>query len=69
MFLCEVALGKEHGITRDDSSLKAAPQGFDSVVAKGRTEPGMLTDFELFLHVQYKNFANLYNLSHYLRIT
>ena len=69
MFLCEVALGKEHGITRDDSSLKAAPQGFDSVVAKGRTEPGVLTDFELFLHVQHKDFPKMYYLSHYLRIT
>lgn len=39
MFLAEVALGKEHSITRDDSSLKAAPKGFDSVVARGRTEP------------------------------
>jgi poly [ADP-ribose] polymerase 2/3/4 len=39
MFLAEVALGKEHGITRDDSSLKAAPKGFDSIVARGRTEP------------------------------
>ena len=40
MFLVEVALGKEHGITRDNSSLKSAPKGFDSVVARGRTEPG-----------------------------
>lgn len=39
MFLAEVALGKEHSITRDDSSLKAAPKGFDSVVARGHTEP------------------------------
>ena len=28
MFLAEVALGKEHGITKDDSSLKQAPKGF-----------------------------------------
>jgi poly [ADP-ribose] polymerase len=39
MFLAEVALGKEHSITRDDSSLKVAPKGFDSIVARGRTEP------------------------------
>ncbi|XP_069500129.1 protein mono-ADP-ribosyltransferase PARP3-like isoform X1 [Ambystoma mexicanum] len=39
MFLNEVALGKEHHITRDDGSLCAAPSGFDSVVARGRTEP------------------------------
>eukprot|EP00731_Ephydatia_muelleri_P003429 Em0001g3429a len=39
MFLNEVALGKEHHITMDDSSLVAPPKGFESVVAKGRTEP------------------------------
>ena len=43
MFLCEVALGKEKGITADDSSLKAAPKGYDSIVARGRTEPGDLS--------------------------
>lgn len=43
MFLNEVALGSEHSITRDDSSLKAAPKGFDSVVARGHTEPGQLS--------------------------
>lgn len=46
MFLCEVALGKEHTITRDDSSLKKAPAGFDSVVARGSVEPGLI-----FLHI------------------
>lgn len=40
MFLNEVALGKEHHITRDDPSLRQAPKGFDCVVAKGHTEPG-----------------------------
>ena len=40
MFLTEVALGKEHHIDRDDSSLRAAPKGYDCVVAKGWTEPG-----------------------------
>lgn len=39
MFLNEVALGKEHTITVDDSSLRKAPNGFDSVVARGRVEP------------------------------
>jgi poly [ADP-ribose] polymerase len=39
MFLAEVALGKEHTITRDDSSLKAAPKGFGCIVARGHTEP------------------------------
>lgn len=42
MFLCEVALGKEHTITRDNSSLKKAPAGFDSVVARGSVEPGVV---------------------------
>jgi poly [ADP-ribose] polymerase len=39
MFLAEAALGKEHSITKDDSSLVKAPAGFDSIVARGRTEP------------------------------
>jgi poly [ADP-ribose] polymerase 2/3/4 len=39
MFLAEAALGKEHSITRDDSSLKAPPKGFDSIVARGQNEP------------------------------
>lgn len=41
MFLCEVALGKEHTITKDNCSLKKAPAGFDSVVARGSVEPGL----------------------------
>ncbi len=40
MFLNEVALGKENEITMDDHRLIQAPPGFDSVVARGRTEPG-----------------------------
>ncbi|XP_014385216.1 PREDICTED: poly [ADP-ribose] polymerase 3 isoform X2 [Myotis brandtii] len=40
MFLGEVALGREHHITADDHSLKKPPPGFDSVVARGHTEPG-----------------------------
>ena len=40
MFLNEVVLGKEHHITRDDWTLTAPPTGYDSIVAKGRTEPG-----------------------------
>lgn len=42
MFLNEVALGKEHHITRDDSSLTKPPSGFDCVIAKGQTEPGKI---------------------------
>ena len=42
MFLNEVALGKEHRITRDDPSLVEPPNGYDCVVAKGLTEPGKL---------------------------
>lgn len=40
MFLNEVALGKEYTITRDDTSLRKAPVGYDSVVARGTQEPG-----------------------------
>jgi len=39
MFLNEVVLGKEKHITEDDSSLKTAPKGFNSIIAQGRTEP------------------------------
>ena len=40
MFLNEVALGKEHHIIMDDWTLKAAPSGYDCIIAKGWTEPG-----------------------------
>lgn len=40
MFLNEVALGKEYRITQDDPSLTKPPDGFDSVLACGATEPG-----------------------------
>lgn len=40
MFLGEVALGREHHITVDDPSLKQPPPGFDSIIARGSTEPG-----------------------------
>lgn len=39
MFLAEAALGKEHSITMDDSSLVKAPAGYDSIVARGQKEP------------------------------
>ncbi|XP_029288721.1 protein mono-ADP-ribosyltransferase PARP3-like [Cottoperca gobio] len=39
MFLSEVALGKECTITKDNGSLKKAPAGYDSVVARGNVEP------------------------------
>ncbi|XP_030062519.1 protein mono-ADP-ribosyltransferase PARP3 [Microcaecilia unicolor] len=47
MFLNEVALGKEHHITTDDCSLCAAPEGYDSVVARGCTEPDPKKDKEI----------------------
>src|SRR5262249_16299136 len=46
MFLAEAALGREHTITRDDSSLRAAPKGCDCVVARGHTEPDPKHDIE-----------------------
>mmetsp|Transcript_13919 Transcript_13919/g.21067 ORF Transcript_13919/g.21067 Transcript_13919/m.21067 type:complete len:489 (+) Transcript_13919:21-1487(+) len=39
MFLAEGALGKEHSITMDDHRLVKAPKGYDSIVARGHTEP------------------------------
>uniref|UniRef100_A0A665VVS9 Poly [ADP-ribose] polymerase n=1 Tax=Echeneis naucrates TaxID=173247 RepID=A0A665VVS9_ECHNA len=49
MFLSEVALGKEYTITKDDSSLKKAPAGHDSVVARGSVEPDPLKDILISL--------------------
>ncbi|XP_040214639.1 protein mono-ADP-ribosyltransferase PARP3 [Rana temporaria] len=49
MFLNEVALGEEYHITTDDCSLKKAPAGYDSVVARGMTEPDPKKDAELTL--------------------
>ncbi|XP_060691757.1 protein mono-ADP-ribosyltransferase PARP3 [Hemiscyllium ocellatum] len=49
MFLTEVALGKEHYIFQDNSRLKSAPKGFDSVVARGNTEPDCSQDKEFIL--------------------
>ncbi|WAR26084.1 PARP3-like protein [Mya arenaria] len=39
MFLNEVALGKEHHVDTNQSHLKAAPAGYDCVIAQGNTEP------------------------------
>ncbi|KAH9254834.1 hypothetical protein BASA81_007084 [Batrachochytrium salamandrivorans] len=39
MFLVEAALGVEHHITSDNSSLKCAPYGFNCIVAQGRQDP------------------------------
>ena len=47
MFLNEVAIGKQHVITRDDPSFVKAPNGFDSVLAKGNTEPDPKFDIEI----------------------
>ncbi|KAM9325463.1 protein mono-ADP-ribosyltransferase PARP3-like [Gastrophryne carolinensis] len=49
MFLNEVVLGKEHHIIKDDPSLKHAPKGYHSVVARGWTEPDPDSDYELIL--------------------
>ncbi|XP_061075682.1 protein mono-ADP-ribosyltransferase PARP3 [Conger conger] len=49
MFLNEVALGKEHTITKDDSSLRKAPKGCDSVVARGKMEPDPSKDITITL--------------------
>lgn len=48
MFLSEVALGKECTITKDDCSLKKAPAGYDSVVARGLVEPGTTFSTSIF---------------------
>jgi len=50
MFLNEVALGKEHSINKDDSSLTKPPTGFDSIVARGWTEPDPSKDTDITIH-------------------
>lgn len=52
MFLAEVALGREHHITINEPSLKQPPPGFDSVVARGHTEPDPTQDMVLELDGQ-----------------
>merc|ERR1712071_743559 len=50
MFLVEAALGKQHEILRDDGSLVCAPDGYHSVLARGRLAPKedvTICDFEL----------------------
>lgn len=47
MFLNEVALGKQNIIHRDDSSLKKAPDGYDSVLAQGQQEPDPKEDVKI----------------------
>ena len=44
MFLCEAVLGREHHIQMDDPSLRAAPPGFESIIALGRQEPDKAFD-------------------------
>ena len=44
MFLNEVAIGRQKEIKQDNSSLVAAPPGFDSVLAMGDTEPDAKMD-------------------------
>jgi len=47
MFLNEIALGKEHSIVSDDSSLRTPPPGFDSIVARGKMEPDPTKDIKI----------------------
>jgi len=50
MFLNEVAIGKEHHITRDDPSFTKPPNGYDSVIARGQTEPDPTKDSHLIIN-------------------
>ena len=40
MFLAEVAVGRMNNVKRCDCSIVKAPPGYDSVVGRGRNEPG-----------------------------
>ncbi|TKS71682.1 Poly [ADP-ribose] polymerase 3 [Collichthys lucidus] len=55
MFLSEVALGRENTITKDNPSLKKAPSGYDSVVARGSVEPDPSKD--IFITLEGKKVA------------
>lgn len=52
MFLSEVALGREHHVMADKPNLQQAPPGFDSVIARGHTEPDPAQDTKLELDGQ-----------------
>mmetsp|Transcript_6425 Transcript_6425/g.19446 ORF Transcript_6425/g.19446 Transcript_6425/m.19446 type:complete len:866 (+) Transcript_6425:173-2770(+) len=47
MFLVEAALGRECSIYKDDHTLKEAPNGYDSVVARGRQSPSEFQELML----------------------
>ena len=49
MFLGEAVLGKEHWIHIDDPSLRCAPPGYESIIAKGQYEPDPKDDVEIEL--------------------
>jgi poly [ADP-ribose] polymerase len=48
MLLNEVVLGKSHIITKDDPTLTKAPKGYESVLAKGWTEPDPKDDTTMY---------------------
>ena len=47
MFLVEVALGNMHFIKQRNLNLTEAPPGYDSIVARGKCEPGKFIVFKL----------------------
>ncbi|XP_065900929.1 protein mono-ADP-ribosyltransferase PARP3-like [Dysidea avara] len=49
MFLVEVALGREKRIDRDNHTLTKPPDGYDSIVARGQTEPNPKDDKTILL--------------------
>ncbi|XP_077458135.1 protein mono-ADP-ribosyltransferase PARP3-like isoform X2 [Stigmatopora argus] len=72
MFLSEVALGREHTITKDNFSLTKAPDSYDSVVARGQVEPDPSKD--IFITLDDKKVAvpqgkpikqSQYSMSHF----
>lgn len=68
MFLSEVALGKEHTITKDDSSLRKAPAGYDSVVARGTVEPGTRPAHMLHLCQSIQLMFSMFFCSHCVKV-
>jgi len=44
LFLSEVVLGKQHSLLQDDWNVQQPPDGYDSIIARGHTEPDPTND-------------------------
>jgi hypothetical protein len=58
MFLCEVALGESFITEEDKPDFRHPPEGFDSVVGVGRTDPGQWASLLTKNQVSWPNSVN-----------